>query len=80
MAFTPRARTRTCLPPRPAPDDTPAPARKPSGCPLPTVTAPHRPGRSAWTAAAQPFALAAITGAADALTTVLLHLVHLAPL
>ncbi|NKQ26953.1 hypothetical protein [Streptomyces galbus] len=47
---------------------------------MPTVTAPHRPGRSAWTAAAQPFALAAITGAADALTTVLLHLMHLASL
>ncbi|MFI1000356.1 hypothetical protein ACIP10_18550 [Streptomyces galbus] len=78
MTFTPRARTRTCLPPRPAPAETPA--RKPSGCPFPAVTAPHRPGRSAWNAAAQQFAVAAITGAADALTTALLHLVHLASL
>ncbi|KUN35694.1 hypothetical protein AQJ30_23655 [Streptomyces longwoodensis] len=76
MVFTPRVRTRACLPPRSTPAE--APAQKPSGCPFPTVTATHRPGRSAWNATARQFALAAITGAADALTTLLLHLLHLA--
>ncbi|MGW5768848.1 hypothetical protein ACWEVY_06840 [Streptomyces longwoodensis] len=79
MVFTPRARTRACLPPRSTPAG--AAAQKPSGCPFPTVTAPvtttHRPGRSAWNATARQFALAAITGTADALTTLLLHLLHL---
>jgi hypothetical protein len=41
------------------------------------VTATHRPRRSAWNASAQQAALAAITGTADALTTVLLQVLHL---
>ncbi|MFJ4487060.1 hypothetical protein ACIP3D_32470 [Streptomyces longwoodensis] len=75
MVFTPRVRTRACLPPRSTPAG--AAAQKPSGRPFPTVTAAHRPGRSVWNATARQCALAAITGAADALTTVLLHLLHL---